>query len=76
MRLIVQYGKPSKRNTPFHPALKIDPNSGYCANQWNEQHFREGCFTGARCVASTPVAQAIADYFADLRRMNYVEVKS
>jgi len=73
MKLMVKYGK-SNRYPPIHPTLRIMRDSGYCRNQWTEQHFRPGCFPGAECVRDTTVEQAVARYFADLRRMNYTEV--
>lgn len=69
-RLIVQYGK-SRRRTPFHPRLRINRNSGFCRNQWEEMHFTDGVFGGAGCVRETTVEQAVAKYFAELKRMGY-----
>lgn len=73
-RLIVQYGK-SKRRAPFHPRLKINAQSGFCRNQWEEMHFTEGVFGGAGCVHNTTVEEAVAKYFAELRRMGYQVVE-
>lgn len=69
MKLFVQYHQ--RRSEPFHPTLKINVGSGYCRNQWTEQHFREGVFTGAGCVANISVEAAVKIYFSELKRMGY-----
>jgi phosphosulfolactate synthase (CoM biosynthesis protein A) len=73
-RLIVQFGK-GRRRTPFHPKLKINVNSGYCRNQWEEMHFTDGVFCGGGCVRQITVEQAVERYFAELRRMGYQVVE-
>ena len=76
MKLYVQHGKISTRHQPFHPTLHINRYSGYCENQWEEMHFRPGLFCGAECVATTTVAEAIAKYFREIKRMGYHVVEA
>jgi hypothetical protein len=75
MKLMVKYGK-SKKYPPFHPALRLR-RDGYCpAGHWQQLHFEEGLFCGGPTIYECPtVAEAVAEYFKELRRMNYVEVK-
>lgn len=73
-RLMVRCGK-MKKDTPFHPTMRINVNSGFCRNQWSLQFFREGSFGGSFCVKEgKTIAEMVEHYFAKLKRMNHYEV--
>ena len=76
MAKLMIYYKSGKRHKPFHPRLIIDVESGFCRNQWVEQHFKEGVFCGAGCVRHTTVQVAVETYFRELRRMNYTKAST
>ena len=69
---MVQYGK-GKRNKPFHPTLRLE-DTGYSKSQWQSMHFRPGLFCGDKPLREANVAQIIAHYFAELKRMGYRDV--
>lgn len=73
-KLLVRYGK-SKKNLPFHPELRLR-DTAYSRGHWQEMHFRQGCFCGAKTIREHSLEQAIVAYLDELRRMEYTQVSS
>lgn len=72
MRLWVKYGKSLTKNDWFRPRLTIR-SGGFADNHWLQQHFRSTCGSvGSGLIfPRVSLAEALADYMAELKRMNY-----
>lgn len=65
-RLMVRY---DKRYPPFHPTMLVGDG------RWLVMHFGfNNSFFGAGNIREQTLQEAIAAYFAELRRMNYEQV--
>jgi len=69
--IVAKSGKPTRRNTPFHPYLRIE-STGYSPNgQYVGQCFRRGVFVGFSKVGEVTFTEAIQNYLSELERMDH-----
>ena len=71
--MVLRYSK--KPQYAFHPRLTLE-SSGYCpSGHWCGIMFKPGISCGLKTIHEAPtVTEAVAHYFAELKRCNHVEV--